>query len=87
MIMISDEVLEPLKWRWTTHIHEFTLIHHVSGYAIQRQDPSGNFGALIIEDNDVNQAVINKMIEAGVEVIDGEESRRRYMARRGFQEK
>ncbi len=60
--------LEEFQYIWTTNREEYVLVKVKSdGYAIFNKADST---ALIIEDDDIYEAVIKKMLDNGCEVLE-----------------
>jgi hypothetical protein len=73
--MTLEADLKSFEWIWTTHFDEFMLLENGSRTLIVRGGEK-NYTFMVIEDDESYAAVKQKMRDAGIRIIDGDEFNR-----------
>jgi hypothetical protein len=68
--MVEDSRLEQFRILWTTYLADYVLIEYAHQSVVCNRETQM---PLMIEDEEIRNAVIQKFIEAGVEKIIGDD--------------
>jgi hypothetical protein len=75
--MVSEDSIAWYKWIWTTHASEYFLVKtDVSPYFLilhVTEGPPHVCSSLVIEDDEMYEAVQQKMVDEGIPIIDLDE--------------
>jgi hypothetical protein len=77
--MMNEEVLQGFEWLWTEALEQHFLVRldaHTGEKLLIYRITSETSGVVIIEDDNLHTAVVNKMRESGVPIIDAAQAQK-----------